>query len=91
MFGLLQEPESQEHFVAKLNGMDKVLLVLSNYKKKDPETLQEEEFVQNLFNSLCISLQTPSSQLHFQQLQGMELMLLMVKYVIIRHHSSHIL
>lgn len=53
---------------------------MQQYKKTDPEILEEEEMVQNLFNCLCASLQLRSNQELFRQAEGLELMLIMIKY-----------
>ncbi len=39
-----------------MDGIEMLLLVVSNYRKKDPADVHEEEFVENTFNCLCAAL-----------------------------------
>ncbi|KAF0686682.1 Aste57867_21524 [Aphanomyces stellatus] len=59
--------------------LDLILQVLAKYRKKDPATTEEEEFVENLFNALCSALRVAAVQDRFRSLQGFELMLRCVK------------
>ncbi len=38
------------------DGVESLLLVVSGYRKRDPEDVHEEEFVENTFNCVCAAL-----------------------------------
>lgn len=64
---------------AEVDLMDELLQAIAPYRKKDPSSDEEEEFVENLVNSLCSILLSPSAQQHFRRLEGLELMLRCLK------------
>ncbi len=45
----------------------------------DPGSLEEEEFIQNIFDCLCVFLQHPENQKMFSQAEGTQLMLILWK------------
>lgn len=53
---------------------------LQRFKKRDPEGADEEEFVNNVVNTLCSSLLLPENQGLFIASEGLELMLILIKY-----------
>lgn len=53
------------------------------YKKNDPKIIEEEEIVENLFDALCASCQIVENQEMFLKSQGIELMLIMIKYIVL--------
>ncbi|KAH9103283.1 hypothetical protein AeMF1_020318 [Aphanomyces euteiches] len=59
--------------------LDLILQVLAKYRKKDPSSTEEEEFVENLFNALCSALRIVAVQDRFRHLEGFELMLRCLK------------
>jgi len=63
------------------NLLDILLTQLSPYRKRDPpkNSDEEEEFLENLFDSLCTSIQIPEGKAQFLQLEGVELCLLFLK------------
>ena len=63
------------------NLIDIILTQLSPYRKRDPAkgSDEEEEFVENLFDSLCTCVQTPEGKKQFVALEGVELALLFLK------------
>jgi len=63
------------------NVIDILLTQLSPYRKRDPEKNndEEEEFVENLFDSLCTCVQIPQGKQQFLDLEGVELCLLFLK------------
>ncbi|CDJ38056.1 nuclear associated protein, putative [Eimeria tenella] len=61
------------------DGVDKLLRAIAPYRKKDPESSQEEELVLNLFDSLCSLLLVESNRELLGKQQGVELMLRIIK------------
>jgi len=57
-----------------MDGMDALLQAVAHYRKRDPETKDEEELVANLFNALCTALLVSENQEAFRRAEGMELM-----------------
>ncbi|PVG03677.1 DUF1716-domain-containing protein [Serendipita vermifera] len=76
---LLQSDRDNRLAFSQQNGMETVLQVLSNYRKKDPETADEEEFMENLFDALCSALQEPENKQSFNDSEGVDLMLIMMR------------
>ncbi|KAL8427448.1 hypothetical protein Efla_003895 [Eimeria flavescens] len=76
----LQPPEkSQLGARTGADGVDRLLRAVAPYRKKDPESAQEEELVLNLFDSLCSLLLVESNRELLGKQQGVELMLRIVK------------
>jgi len=71
-------PENQIQF-GKINGIEKLLVSLADYRSTDPATIEEEEFVENLFDCLCSCLLQNMNKSLFISSEGIELMLLMIK------------
>ena len=63
------------------NLLDIILTQLSPYRKRDPakNVDEEEEFLENLFDSLCTCVQIPEGKSQFLILEGVELCLLFLK------------
>jgi len=63
------------------NLLDIVLTQLSPYRKRDPakNVDEEEEFLENLFDSLCTCVQLPEGKAQFLTLEGVDLCLLFLK------------
>jgi beta-catenin-like protein 1 len=59
--------------------MEVLLVGVSQYKKRDPPGAEEEEYVENLCDILSSSLQHTDCQQQFLELEGLHLMLLVVK------------
>ncbi|PRP73525.1 beta-catenin-like protein 1-like isoform 2 [Planoprotostelium fungivorum] len=76
---LVQESTENQRKLGKLNGMDSMLVALSQYRKDNPKDGTEEEVVENLFDALCSCLQEGTSRDLFMEAEGIELMLIMVK------------
>lgn len=62
------------------NCLEPLLNVLAGYKKVDPDSADEREAVENLYDALCSLLVSPEAQDAFRSLEGIELMLLVVKH-----------
>lgn len=66
------------------DGMEALLQSLSVFKKKDPKDADEQEMMENLFDTLCALLSHTDAKEAFVQLEGVELMMLMLKWVLQR-------
>ena len=49
------------------------------YKRHDPSIVEEIEFMENLFNSLCSALMLPANRDRFLKGEGIQLMNLMLR------------
>jgi hypothetical protein len=57
-----------------------MLALLQKYRKEDPSNSEETEFVENLFDILCVVLHDhPTNQKLFAEHDGIQLMLTMIK------------
>ena len=63
----------------KMDGMDALLQIMFQYRKKEDLPVDEEECVHNLFHSMCTIMRIPAGQQRFVELQGMELMIKCLK------------
>jgi beta-catenin-like protein 1 len=75
--------------LADVQGVDRVLAALAAYKRKDPKDDDEQELMENLFDCLCSALNTPSIKEQFVESEGVELAVLMLKYVEQTKHLTH--
>lgn len=78
---LQNSAEARETIGSKQGGdaVDRLLRAVAVYRKKDPESSQEEEMAQNLFDALCSLLLVPANKELLGKQQGIELMLRIVK------------
>ncbi|KAF9268022.1 DUF1716-domain-containing protein [Marasmius fiardii PR-910] len=76
---LLQDNQTNRQTLGEKDGIDVLLKVLSQYRKRDPVDADETEFMENLFDSLCSALGEPSNKELFIQAEGPDLMILMMK------------
>ncbi|KAG1706920.1 hypothetical protein DVH05_027770 [Phytophthora capsici] len=74
-----KEPPSESRKDKKVDLMDELLQALAPYRKRDPSSEEEEEFVGNLVNALCSVLLVPEGQTQFRRLEGLELLLRFMK------------
>lgn len=61
------------------NGIDVLLGVLARYRRQSPSGADEEEFVENIFDCLCLCLFDPLNKRLFLDGEGVELMVLLMK------------
>jgi beta-catenin-like protein 1 len=59
--------------------LDPILKSLSTYRKKDPTSEDIKEFISNIFSCLCTLLNHPDNRTSFRRLEGMELMIRLLK------------
>jgi len=76
---LLQNSRDNRLALLSKNGIDTLLQVLAGYKRKDPPTPEEIEFMENLFDALCSSLGESELKEAFREGEGFELMLIMIR------------
>jgi beta-catenin-like protein 1 len=76
---LQSSDECKDHFI-KVDGMDSFLLALSAYRKRDPaKDTEEEEYVENVFDSVTCVVDLKKGKDKFIEAEGIELCLIMVK------------
>ncbi len=54
---------------------------MQRYRKKDPVSAEETEFMENVFDVLCSALAEPDIKKQFLESEGVDLMVLIMKYV----------
>ena len=69
-----KEPSSDDA-AAKLDGMECLLQSIAPYRKRDPQTAEEVEILENIYDALAASLQNSANVQAFLDGQGVELML----------------
>lgn len=62
-----------------LDGLDKVLRCLAVYRKQDAVGGEEDEYVHNLGHCIAAFLQEPQNRTIFGQIQGIELMIRLMR------------
>lgn len=77
----LSRQRLQKTLSLDLNALDILLTQLSPYRKRNPSknSDEEQEFLENLFDSLCTCVQIPEGKTQFLTLEGVELCLLFLK------------
>ena len=50
------------------------------FKKENPKTTEEEEFVENLFNCLCVTCVREENKNYLAKAEGLKLIQIMIKY-----------
>ncbi|KAK1933458.1 hypothetical protein X943_003741 [Babesia divergens] len=63
----------------KVEGIDKLLRIVTVYRKKDPEGVEEEEIVENAFQCLCNLMLVAPNRVAFGKLQGIKLLVRLIK------------
>ncbi|CAL5869247.1 uncharacterized protein PFLUO_LOCUS3475 [Penicillium psychrofluorescens] len=77
---LLQSSSKNREKFASLDGVDVLLQLLSQYRKRDPaKDSDEEEYVENLFDTLICLADEDFGKDKFVQGEGIELALIMLK------------
>lgn len=76
---LLQNTVENRLLLGSSEGIDILLQQLAAYKRHDPSTAEEQEYMENMFNCLCSSLMSPENRDHFLQGEGLQLMNLMLR------------
>lgn len=76
---LVQTSRSNRLVLVKADGVDTILRALSTFRRRDPSNADETEFMENIFDALCSSLAEPEVREQFQQAEGVDLMVLIMK------------
>ncbi|XP_031285719.1 beta-catenin-like protein 1 isoform X4 [Pistacia vera] len=76
---LLQNSTANQKRVGQMNGVDVLLQAVAMYKSKDPKSSDEEEMLENLFDSLCCLLMPLENKERFVKAEGVELMIIIMK------------
>ncbi|KAJ5559301.1 hypothetical protein N7535_009529 [Penicillium sp. DV-2018c] len=77
---ILQSTSKNRTKFIELDGIDILLQLLSAYRRRDPaKDSDEEEFVENLFDSLICLVEEPSGKEKFLEAEGIELALIMLR------------
>ncbi|KAF8305019.1 DUF1716-domain-containing protein [Clavulina sp. PMI_390] len=76
---LLQGSQENRLMFGKEKGLDVLLQVLSQYRRRDPADADEVEFMENVFDALCAILAEPENKASFLEEEGVELMVLIMK------------
>ncbi|KAL8769136.1 MAG: hypothetical protein Q9209_004770 [Squamulea sp. 1 TL-2023] len=77
---LLQSSSQGRILFLGLNGIDILLQLLSPYRKRDPaKGTEEEEYVENLFDSVTCCLDDSTGKAKFLEAEGIELCLIMLR------------
>ncbi|XP_032683091.1 beta-catenin-like protein 1 [Odontomachus brunneus] len=76
---LLQHTPENKLLLGDLDGIDVLLQQLAYYKRHDPQTAEEQEMMENLFNVLCSSLMATINRDRFLRGEGLQLMNLMLR------------
>ncbi|GAB0097458.1 beta-catenin-like protein 1 [Sergentomyia squamirostris] len=76
---LIQDSKENRLLLGSLDGIDVLLQQLAVYKRHDPATVEESEFMENLFNSICSALMAAENREKFLKGEGLQLMNLMLR------------
>ncbi|XP_037035115.1 beta-catenin-like protein 1 [Bradysia coprophila] len=76
---LIQSTNENRLLLGTLDGIDVLLQQLAIYKRHDPATSEEQEFMENLFNCLCSALMSKENRERFLRGEGLQLMQLMLR------------
>lgn len=77
---LLQSSSKNRHRFINLEGVDTLLQLVSAYRKRDPEKdSDEEEYAENLFDSLTCVVDEDEGKEKFLEAEGIELMQIMLR------------
>ncbi|CRK91872.1 CLUMA_CG005493, isoform A [Clunio marinus] len=76
---LLQNTNENRILLGSIDGIDVLLQQLAIYKRHDPVTEEEKEYMENLFNCLCSSLLAKENRTNFLKGEGCQLMNLMLR------------
>lgn len=77
---LLHSSNANRARLIQRNGVDIILQLLSPYRKRDPpQGTEEEEFTENLFDSITCCVDNAAGKDKFLEAEGIELCLIMLK------------
>ncbi|KAF6727999.1 Beta-catenin-like protein 1 [Oryzias melastigma] len=76
---LLQNNDNTRELLGEMDGIDVLLQQLSVFKRHNPNTAEEQEMMENLFDALCSCLMLASNRDRFLKGEGLQLMNLMLR------------
>ncbi|KAF8205017.1 Catenin-beta-like protein [Pholiota molesta] len=76
---LLQNSQSNKLLLGQNDGVEIILKVLAQFRRRDPVDADETEFMENVFDSLCSALSETTIKKLFLDAEGPDLMILMIK------------
>lgn len=76
---LQSSDDAKAKLTEKVDGIDILLRAIAVFKKNDPASVDEREYMENLFNSLCAALMYPANLKKFLDGEGLQLMNLMLR------------
>ncbi|KAI0320799.1 DUF1716-domain-containing protein [Amylostereum chailletii] len=76
---LLQGSRPNRLELGKRDGIETLLKVASQFRRRDPVDADETEFMENIFDSLCSALGEPEVKELFLKSEGVDLMILIMK------------
>lgn len=76
---LIQDNKDNQLLLGNLDGIDILLQQLAAYKRHDPNTSEEQEYMENMFNCMCSALMTKENRDRFLKGEGLQLMNLMLR------------
>ncbi|ETW83975.1 hypothetical protein HETIRDRAFT_62638 [Heterobasidion irregulare TC 32-1] len=76
---LLQSSRSNRLELSRKDGIEGLLKVASQYRRRDPVDADETEFMENIFDSICSALGEPENKGLFLKSEGIDLLVLMMK------------
>ncbi|XP_952303.1 uncharacterized protein TA13050 [Theileria annulata] len=62
-----------------IDGIDQLLRIIAIYRKRNPDSLEEEELVENSFQALCKLMFNNENQIRFGKIQGIQLMIRLIR------------
>ncbi|XP_011179345.1 beta-catenin-like protein 1 [Zeugodacus cucurbitae] len=76
---LIQTNNDNRLMLGTIDGIDVLLQQLAIYKRHDPTSTEEQEYMENLFNCLCSALMAKENRERFLKGEGLQLMNLMLR------------
>ncbi|XP_073945334.1 beta-catenin-like protein 1 [Choristoneura fumiferana] len=76
---LLHTEPANRKLLGELDGIDVLLQQLAFYKRHDPHGAEEQEAMENMFDSLCCALMESANRDRFLRGEGLQLMNLMLR------------
>ncbi|KAJ3778827.1 Catenin-beta-like protein [Lentinula raphanica] len=76
---LLQDNQTNRLELGRKNGIEVLLKVVSQYRRRNPVDADELEFMENVFDSLCSAMNEPTNKALFVEAEGPDLMVLLMK------------
>lgn len=76
---LIQDTSENRILLGNLDGIDVLLQQLATYKRHDPNSSEEQEYMENLFNCLCSSMMLKENRDKFLKGEGLQLMNLILR------------